>query len=112
MVERLTASLCDAVLQQTGSQQMLQRLEQSNLFVVALDSQRQWYRYHALFAEALYSQLEKTQPDLALILHHLASLWYAEQDQMTEAILTAFLAPSWLSPADLTLRTSLPFIPF
>src|SRR5260370_1522372 len=112
MLERLTASLCDAVLQQTGSQQMLQRLEQTNLFVVALDSQRQWYRYHALFAEALYAQLEKTQPDLALILHHRASLWYAEHDQMTEAILHALRAHQWQWAADLIERKSLPLMSF
>jgi len=112
MLERLTASLCDAVLQQTGSQQMLQRLEQTNLFVVALDSKRQWYRYHALFAEALYSQLEKTQPDLALILHHRASLWYAEHDQMTEAILHALRAHQWQWAADLIERKSLPLMSF
>ena len=50
---RLTASLCDAVMQQDDSQRMLQRLEQANLFVVSLDTRRQWYRYHALFAESL-----------------------------------------------------------
>src|SRR6266852_2605358 len=81
MLQRLTASLCDALTQHTDSQQMLQRLEQANLFVVALDSKRQWYRYHALFAEALYCQLEQTQPDLVLILHHRASRWYAQHGQ-------------------------------
>ena len=48
MLERLTASLCDALTEQTDSQQMLQRLEQANLFVVALDSKWQWYRYQGL----------------------------------------------------------------
>jgi LuxR family maltose regulon positive regulatory protein len=101
MLQRLTASLCDAVTQHTDSQQMLQRLEQANLFVVALDSKRQWYRYHALFAEALSCQLEKTQPDLVLILHHRASLWYAQHDQTLEAILHAFKAHQWQWAADL-----------
>ncbi|HEX3642818.1 MAG TPA: AAA family ATPase, partial [Ktedonobacteraceae bacterium] len=75
ILERLTVPLCDAVLQQTGSQQLLQQLEQANVFVVSLDRRRQWYRYHALFAEALRYRLEQTQPDLMLILHHRASLW-------------------------------------
>src|SRR5260370_6271845 len=101
MLERLTGSLCDAVTQQTDSQQILERLEQANLFVVALDSQRRWYRYHALFAEALYFQLEKTQPDLVLVLHHRASLWYAQHDQTIEAILHAFKAREWQWAADL-----------
>jgi LuxR family maltose regulon positive regulatory protein len=101
MLERLTASLCDAVTQHADSQQMLQWLEQANLFVVALDSKREWYRYHALFAEALSCQLEKTQPDLAPILHHRASLWYAQHDQILEAILHAFRAKEWQWAADL-----------
>jgi LuxR family maltose regulon positive regulatory protein len=110
ILERLTASLCDAVLQQTGSQQMLQRLERANLFVVSLDSRRQWYRYHALFAEALCHQLEQTQKDLVPILHHRASLWYAEHDQMTEAILHALRAHEWQWAVDLIEQKLLPLM--
>jgi LuxR family maltose regulon positive regulatory protein len=101
ILEQLSASLCNAVMQQTSSQEMLHQLEQANLFVVSLDSQRQWYRYHALFAEALSCQLEKTHPDLVLILHHRASLWYAQHGQTTEAILHAFKAHQWQWAADL-----------
>jgi LuxR family maltose regulon positive regulatory protein len=101
LFERLTASLCDAVMQQTGSQQMLQRLERTNLFVVALDSKREWYRYHALFAEALCCLLEKTHPDLVPMLHQRASLWYAQHNQTTEAILHAFKAREWQWAAEL-----------
>ncbi len=107
ILERLTASLCDAVTQQHGSQQMLRRLEQANLFVTSLDSKREWYRYHALFAEALHSRLEQTQDDLVLTLHHRASLWYAEHDQITQAILHAFHARQWQWAADLIERQSL-----
>ncbi len=60
ILSRLSAPLCDAVLQQQGSQQVLEFLERSNLFVTALDRQRHWYRYHALFAEALCSRLVQT----------------------------------------------------
>ncbi|HEX3640287.1 MAG TPA: hypothetical protein VHV10_03245, partial [Ktedonobacteraceae bacterium] len=107
ILERLTASLCDAIMQRTDSQQMLERLEQSNLFVQSLDSKRQWYRYHALFAEALRSRLQQTQSDLALALHSRASLWYAEHNQTTEAILHAFRAHQWQWVADLIERKSL-----
>src|SRR5205807_8110542 len=78
MLERLTASLCNAILQQTGSQHLLELLKQNNLFVVSLDSKREWYRYHALFAEALYHQVKQTYADLLPLLHARASLWYAE----------------------------------
>jgi LuxR family maltose regulon positive regulatory protein len=104
---RLTASLCDAVMEQHDSQQMLQRLERANLFVVSLDSRRLWYRYHALFTEALCHQLEQTQGDLVLILHHRASRWYAEHDQITEAILHALRAQEWQWAADLIERKCL-----
>jgi LuxR family maltose regulon positive regulatory protein len=107
ILERLTASLCDAVMEQTGSQRMLYQLEQTNLFVVSLDSKREWYRYHALFAEALRYRLEQTQPDLVASLHHRASLWYAEHDQTTEAVLHAFRAHHWQLAADLIERKSL-----
>jgi LuxR family maltose regulon positive regulatory protein len=104
---RLSASLCDAVMQQTSSQQMLQRLEQANLFVVSLDSKREWYRYHALFAEALHYRLGQRQADLVPILHHRASRWYAEHNQTTEAILYAFRAKEWQWAADLIESKSL-----
>jgi len=107
ILEQLSPALCDAIMQQTGSQQMLQWLEQANLFVVSLDSKRHWYRYHALFAEALRYQLEQTQADLVPILHHRASLWYAEHDQTTQAILHAFHAKEWQWAADLIERKSL-----
>lgn len=102
----LNASLCDAVMQQSGSQQMLQYLEQANLFIVSLDNKRQWYRYHALFAEALFYQLKYTQGDLVPILHYRASLWYAQQNQITQAIVHASHANEWQWVADLVERKS------
>jgi LuxR family maltose regulon positive regulatory protein len=101
ILERLTAPLCDAIMQQHDSQQLLERLEQANLFVISLDHKRQWYRYHALFAQALHYQMEQTQADRLLILHHRASIWYAEHHQTTEAILHAFHAHQWQWAADL-----------
>jgi len=104
ILERFTASLCDAVLGKTGSQRMLEHLERANLFVVSLDSKRQWYRYHALFAEALRYRLEHMHVDLVPLLHHRASLWYAEHNQTTLAILHAFNAHQWEWAADLIER--------
>jgi LuxR family maltose regulon positive regulatory protein len=101
ILERLSASLCDAVMEQTGSQQVLEYLEQSNLFVVSLDHKREWYRYHALFAQALHSQLEQSSADLVPTLHARASHWYAQHQQTTQAILHAFEAEEWQWAADL-----------
>jgi LuxR family maltose regulon positive regulatory protein len=104
ILPRLTASLCDAVTGQNSSQQMLERLEQANLFVVSLDSKHQWYRYHALFAEALQYWLKHIQSDLVPIVHYRASTWYAQHDQMAQAILHAFQAHQWQWAADLIER--------
>ncbi|HEY4035655.1 MAG TPA: LuxR C-terminal-related transcriptional regulator [Ktedonobacteraceae bacterium] len=101
ILDQLSAPLCDAVIEQSGSQQILQRIEQANLFVVSLDSKRQWYRYHGLFAEALRHQLERMYPDLVPTLHHRASLWYAQHGQPTQAILYALRAKEWPWVADL-----------
>ncbi len=104
ILDQLSASLCDTVMHQTGSQQMLRRLEQANLFIVSLDGRRQWYRYHALFAEALRYRLEQTHADLVPTLHHRASLWYDQSNQITQAVLHAFLAKEWNWAAELIER--------
>ena len=95
ILERLNASLCDAVMEQMDSQAMLEYLERANLFIVSLDHKRQWYRYHTLFAQALSHQLEQTHADLVPILHYRASRWYAKHHQITSAILHAFQAKEW-----------------
>ena len=101
ILERLSASLCDAVTQKADSQEMLEFLERANVFVVPLDGQRRWYRYHALFAEALRSRLEQTEGETVSALHLLASRWYAEQGYLNEAVRHAINARDWPRVADL-----------
>jgi LuxR family transcriptional regulator, maltose regulon positive regulatory protein len=101
ILERLSAPLCDALLEQTGSQQILAFLECYNVFVVPLDGQRHWYRYHTLFAEALRSRLEQTEGETVSALHLRASHWYARQGSFTEAIRHAISACAWTQAADL-----------
>ena len=101
ILKRLSAPLCDAILEQSGSQQMLEQLERANLFIVSLDTQRRWYRYHALFTEALRHRLEQTQPTIVPILHHRASQWYAQHGRLNEAISHAIEAQEWQWAADL-----------
>ena len=95
ILERLSGSLCDAVTGEEGSQAMLEALEQANLFVVSLDEERRWYRYHHLFADVLRSRLWRTQPTQVPVLHHRASKWYAQQGQLVEAIQHALAAPDF-----------------
>ena len=78
--------------------------------MVSLDSKRQWYRYHALFAEALRYQLGRTHADLLPILHHRASLWYTQHQQTTQATLHAFSAKDWQRAADLIEQQFLPLV--
>ena len=101
ILERLCASLCDYVTGESGSQQALEYLEHANLFVVPLDTQRQWYRYHHLFAEALHYRLEHTHGEESHILHHRASQWYAQHGHLDEAVQHAINAREWSWAADL-----------
>jgi len=83
VLERLTGSLCDALTGQDNGQQTLEYLEQANLFIVPLDNERRWYRYHHLFAELLRQQLRQTHPEQIPTLHSRASEWY-EQNGFTD----------------------------
>ena len=64
VLEPMCAPLCDAVLERDDSAQLLEQLERENLFVVALDHQRSWFRYHHLFREMLQAELERREPEL------------------------------------------------
>jgi LuxR family maltose regulon positive regulatory protein len=108
ILDRLTGSLCDAVMDwrlevggwkwegdqrptanlqpPTSSQQVLEYLEHANLFIVPLDNERQWYRYHRLFADLLRQRLHQAQPDLVPTLHHRASTWHEQNGLMATAI--------------------------
>lgn len=94
ILDRLTAPLCDAVLGgETGqlrppvsSQEMLEHLDRTNLFVVPLDDERRWYRYHHLFAGLLRQRLQQAQPGAVRQLHHRASAWCEQQGLMAAAI--------------------------
>ena len=101
IMERLCASLCDRVTGQSGSQLVLEHLEQANLFVVALDEQRQWYRYHTLFAETLRYRLQQAEGETVAALHLRASQWYAQQGNFDEAVRHAMSAGYWQRVADL-----------
>jgi LuxR family maltose regulon positive regulatory protein len=92
VLKRLTAPLCDVVTGQQGSQALLELLEKSNLFLVALDDQRQWYRYHPLFADLLRARLAQTYPDQVPVLHQRASVWYEENELGPEAVVHALAA--------------------
>jgi LuxR family transcriptional regulator, maltose regulon positive regulatory protein len=86
ILERLSGPLCDAVTEADGAAERLAELERRNLFVVALDGRRRWYRYHHLFAELLRARLAAEEPDAVPALHGRAAAWLAGDDQIPEAI--------------------------
>jgi LuxR family maltose regulon positive regulatory protein len=96
ILNRLSGSLCDAVSGRVGSQKTLEELEKANLFVVPLDSERQWYRYHHLFAELLLYKLEDALSERSKAegqglssleeLHLRAADWLEKNQLFSEAI--------------------------
>ena len=86
VLERMSGSLCDAVLDSSDSAAELESLARSNLFVVPLDSNGHWYRYHHLFRELLRAELERAEPDLVPQLLARAAAWSAANGQTEAAI--------------------------
>ena len=90
VLDRLCGSLCDAVLQCHGAEQVLNQLGHANLFIVPLDTERRWYRYHHLFSDLLRQRLD--QKESAAPLHRRASQWYEAQGMEVEAFHQSTLA--------------------
>lgn len=91
ILTRLTGSLCDAVTGRTDGAEMLESLESANLFVIPLDDEREWYRYHHLFADVLRIRLLADDPGPGA-LHIRASEWFEHHDSSDEAVRHAFEA--------------------
>ncbi len=90
--DRFSSPLHPPAFVPVSSQKILERLENSNMFIVPLDDHRQWYRYHQLFADLLRSRVQQTQPELVPVLHRRASDWYERHELMEEAIEHALAA--------------------
>ena len=101
VLDRLSAPLCDAVTGRQDGQRLLQVLDQANLFVVSLDTSRQWYRYHRLFAELLRHRLARQGAVDARVLHRRASEWFAAHGFPADAVRHALAAEDWERAADL-----------
>ena len=110
VLQRLSAPLCDAVLEAESSGELLAELEQANLFLIALDDHRQWYRYHHLFGQLLSLELAEQEPELTPELHRRAAAWNRDAGDIEAAIhhfttagefaeAGALIARQWLSYA-------------
>ncbi|MFN2151089.1 MAG: hypothetical protein ACK2T5_05785, partial [Anaerolineales bacterium] len=83
VLERFNAESCEALTGYPDSQDLLSELEQANLFLIPLDDQRVWYRYHHLFADFLRTELSKTETEQ---LYKQAALWHEQNDLFSEAV--------------------------
>ncbi|GHO46770.1 LuxR C-terminal-related transcriptional regulator [Ktedonospora formicarum] len=101
ILTRLNASLCEAVTAEPESRKMLATIERSNLFLIALDEERHWYRFHDLFREMLLTHLRASQPELVPTLHERATRWYEAQGALPEAIRHALAINDLSSAAEL-----------
>ena len=86
ILDQLCPSLCEAVTGQKASWKYLQYLESNNLFLIALDEERTWYRFHALFAELLKNQLMQTEPERVNELHARAADWFEKNGLIQKAV--------------------------
>ena len=92
ILSRFCAPLCDAVTGSADAAELIDVLEHQNLFLIPLDDNRQWYRYHHLFAQLLRSQLARTEPGIVTQLHERASDWHQRSGSAEEAVSHALAA--------------------
>src|SRR4029450_1738160 len=79
VLRSMTGPLCDVAAGRKGSGKVLRELARSNLFIVPLDEQGEWYRYHNLFSDLLLYELKSNHPELVPILHTRASVWFEDE---------------------------------
>ena len=101
VLERVNGPLADVLLEATGSERILHDLEEANAFVVSLDAERTWFRYHQLFADLLRLELRRTEPDSVAGLHRAAAGWLSEHGYVLEAVRHAQAAEDWACAAKL-----------
>ncbi len=108
ILDRLSAPLCEAVLRPEGEAAplppaagLLDQLEHTNLFLLPLDDEQHWYRYHQLFADLLRHRLEQSRPEIIPVLQRRASLWHAQNGLMAAAITYALAAQDYARAVEL-----------
>jgi LuxR family maltose regulon positive regulatory protein len=104
ILSRFCAPLCDAVTGSANAVEIIEILERENLFLVPLDDNRQWYRYHHLFAQLLRSQLALTGPGTVRLLHRRASTWHQLSGSTQEGVSHSLAADDVGAAVDLITR--------
>lgn len=95
ILDRMCAPLCEAVTGRPGGQAMLETLDRANMFVIPLDDEGRWYRYHHLFAEVLQKRLHQAEPERELEYFRRASEWFEQNGLGAEAIEYALRGHDW-----------------
>jgi LuxR family maltose regulon positive regulatory protein len=95
VLETLSGELCDAVTGRSDSRALLERLFNANLFLIPLDDEQVWYRYHHLFADLLRNQQSRLGKEQVAQLHQRATAWYEQSGQPAQAIAHALAGPDY-----------------
>ena len=95
VLERVSGPLADYLTGGSGSERVLQELEDANAFVTSLDAGRSWFRYHPLFADLLQLELQRVSPAMVGSLHRAAAQWHEQEGYVVEAIRHAQAARDW-----------------
>ncbi len=111
VLDRLSGPLCDAVLLDSGSADILRGLARANALIVPLDRTDEWYRYHGLLAQMLRAELRRHEPQLERELHRRASRWHADHDDVDAAIRHATIAGDVQLAGDLLWTNAFRYIP-
>jgi LuxR family transcriptional regulator, maltose regulon positive regulatory protein len=101
LVDRMNGELADLLAGRSGSEQVLLQLEEANAFVVSLDAERTWFRYHQLLADFLRLELRRTLADEVQALHRRAARWFADHGDVVEAVRHELAAGDWPEAARL-----------
>jgi LuxR family transcriptional regulator, maltose regulon positive regulatory protein len=101
LVDRMNGELADLLAGRSGSEQMLLELEEANAFVVSLDAQHTWFRYHHLLADFLRLELRRTSANEVHGLHRRAARWFADHGEVVEAVRHTLAAGDWPDAAQL-----------
>ncbi len=103
VLERVSGALADALTDGTGAEAILQRLEDQNAFVTALDAGRTWFRYHHLFTDLLRLELRRVAPATIPALNRAAAAWFEQEGDVVEAVRHYQAAGDWAPAARLLL---------
>ncbi|MAU12924.1 MAG: helix-turn-helix transcriptional regulator [Anaerolineaceae bacterium] len=109
ILDRMSAPLCDAITGRSDGHAMLEQLERANMLIVPLDDQRQWYRYHHLFADVLKTHARKDYSEEIFLWFSRASQWHEENGLRSDAVQYALAANDFEQAANL-IELSWPFI--